>query len=123
MKGAVKEPLETCWRHQLKRTSIDLLFLGRTELSHSPLINSLSHQTGVHGCGQPSDTRLVCIERSIISVCMLANRAASSASPAEATTTGVVVDMQWRGEFRKFGVWSPWVMHPPALGPELRRGR
>ena len=52
----------------------------------------------------------VSMERSIIRSCMLANKAASSASPAEATTTGMMVDMQWRGEFRKVGVWSPRVI-------------
>jgi len=45
--------------------------------------------------------------RSMILICMLAKRAAraSSDSPAEATTTGMVVDMQWRGELRKLGEW------------------
>jgi hypothetical protein len=41
---------------------------------------------------------------------MLAKRAASSDSPAETTTIGMMVDMQWRGELRKLGEWSPGVM-------------
>ena len=91
MKGIEKEPLDTCWRHQLNRISIDLLFFGLTELSHIPFTNSLSHHIGVHGWGYP---RFVSMVRSIIQICMLAKRAASSDSPAEATMTGMMVDMQ-----------------------------
>ena len=53
----------------------------------------------------------------------LAYTAASSASAAEATLTGMRVEMQSMEELMKWGVWSPRVWKPPALEPEVGRER
>ncbi len=57
-----------------------------------PIAEVLSHMMIVGSCGQPMSVKVV---RSYAACCPVANRAAYSASPALATTHGIIVEKTW----------------------------
>jgi hypothetical protein len=118
--GTVNSSRDTRSLIQLKRWSIDLDFLGMAVWVDRPMAHSLSQNIGVGGWGYPIFLR---VARPGTASWALAYAAASSASAAEPTLTGMRVEVQSMAELMKWGVWSPRVRNPPALEPEFGRGR